>query len=219
MAQIAESMWAVDMDRTLLDTELTFDKFARLCVCNHVVNGDVLDEAKRATEGSVGSFDVMNYLKDYGVEADTIDGLYQEFAANKEGDELLYDDAVPFITRLDEAGIPNLILTKGSETWQTAKLLAAGMYSRPHFITPVAAKGELITTWRTREGYQVASSAGKLLVARSVILVDDKLESFEGLPDDCAGFLIDRSKVVTDMHLLNLPRAVAVKHSLYGLAA
>lgn len=78
------------------------------------------------------------------------------------------------------------ILTYGQVDWQRAKLAATGLLTVPTMITDRTDKGALITSWHQAGSYQLPVELGGGQVER-VVLIDDKVYSFEGLPADALG--------------------------------
>lgn len=205
---IAPELWVVDMDRTLLDTELTFGRFATACVDENITEPGALHTAKKKMQDEGGSFDALSHLRDtLGVSEDGIDDVINAFIKTSADTDMLYPDALPFLEELDERGIPNIIVTYGGAQWQNAKLDATGLSNRFHLVTGVKQKGRLIESWRTARGY-VVDLAGELAVAHKVVLVDDKAVSFGDLPSNCEGYLVERSTQLLQSQQGDVPERV-----------
>ena len=186
-------LWAIDLDRTLLNTERAFEHLVSAATDVTAFSESELQAAKLETEATGGSFDVLGFLGRQGVGSQTVDEIREQFAQNFQQDKMLYDDALPLLARLDHNRIPSLIITYGAFEWQYAKLQATGLDKRPHLITNHKNKGEVIDGWRRQSSYYgVETTSGAYLLAPTVKLIDDKADSFEGLPADCSGHLIER---------------------------
>lgn len=191
-----EALWVNDLDRNLIDTNRAFDHFVAVCVDEGVAKQAELDEAKRAVELSGGSFDLTKYLLDDGVTADSLKGLYDVFSRTPQPEALLYPDAQRFLDRLQNSGALHLIMTYGEAAWQEAKLRACGLETVPHIVTNSKRKGAAIAGWRTGAVYEVKTDEGIELAHPHVVLTDDKAVSFEGLPADAVGYLVQRGTTV-----------------------
>lgn len=181
-------IWALDLDRTLLDTEATFDLLTEVCAAQDI-DKQSLAYAKIETENSGGSFDAISYLASGQAGPINLNQLYRDFVEAGSSESLLYPDATAFLEAIDDRRAKNLILTYGSTDWQETKLRAARQAERPYITTTNKYKGEVIAGWSHSLGYEVRASAGRLIVGASVNLVEDKVPSFRGLPTGCRGIL------------------------------
>ena len=204
MGKIAPELWAIDMDRTLVDLKPVIDRLMFVCLQVGGIDTEALETARKSSELAGGSFDVLGELKRRETPAKKILRVQEVFAANEEHDQLLYPDARAFLGRLDETSTPHIIPTFGSQDWQQAKLEATGLARRAYVITPEKYKGKLIDSWRDDvDGlYRVQATGGQALVAHTVKLVDDKADAFRGLPGDCYGYHLvrpDEARVASQM--------------------
>lgn len=188
--EAAPVLYAVDLDRTLMRTDTAFGLISH-AAADHGVPGDVLEAEKRAVEASRGSFDVLGHISGQ-VGSDTLEQIKEEFVAHADPGNLLYDGAVELFDTLERRGAPYLILTYGGQDWQALKLKAAGLFDRRHLITDEKDKGRLIAGWKQADSglYVPPTDDGPELAAESVVLIDDKPSSFDGLPGDCKGILV-----------------------------
>jgi hypothetical protein len=157
----------------------------------------IILDAWEAAEDSVGSFDSLGLVKQH-----LSDEAYQMFcaryAANETGIDLLYPDARRYLNELNrDFAVPNNTLTYGNRDWQLAKTSAARVPGHVE-ITSRKHKGPVIEEMRGPEGtfdFAATTTDNKLVAiihARKAILIDDKPTSFEDLPEDCSGILMDR---------------------------
>ncbi len=94
---------------------------------------------------------------------------------------------------LDDAHIPYGILTFGGETWQRMKLQATGLDDIPYIITHVKEKGRLLAGWKqTDRTFQLPEelAVNRISRADSLVLLDDKVISFIGIPSGVTGILV-----------------------------
>lgn len=184
---------AIDLDSTTFDTGKFYDEIVRVCADEDICSPSILHDARNKYDASGQVFDLMSVLSDNGVGQEKLETLAGVLGSNKNGEDFLLPGANEFFETLDELGVPHLTLTWGAASLQLPKLRATDLDKRPYLITDDKKKGELIQRWKTPEGYRVVAAAGEILVARTGILIDDKAESFEGLPEDWAGFLVRRN--------------------------
>jgi hypothetical protein len=184
-------LWALDLDQTMLDTDMFFDQTAVVCKREDITGGQDLHAVRAEIEASGGSFDTFGYLAGQGASDEELDGLATILGDNQEGREYLFADTPDFLNILNEHGDPSLVVTYGSMRTQLPKLRATGLDSMPYLITPIKKKGDLIQTW-VDDGYKVTSDNGHKLEGGLVLLVDDKPGSFAGLPEDSTGYLVQR---------------------------
>lgn len=176
---------AVDMDRTLTRVDAVTQAAELACVDTHL---DV--EEFRATAGVTErngeSFQILNFVRQR-LSPDGYELYKARFAEHGQEVGLLYEDAEPFLAYLRELGAGVLITTYGPDEWQKLKMQAAGLAANPYVITEQSRKGPVIASWKRDGLYRIHG-----MTAPHVGLVDDKLESFTGLPDDCYGYLLRR---------------------------
>lgn len=204
-------VYAIDLDRTLLRTELAFEHLVTLCREASIADTEMLQTAKRASDSSAGLFDVMSYLARQDVGEDILTQLCQTFGTQPNGQQLLYKDATPFLQSVADRC---LIITTGGTEWQLAKLRAVRLDRYPYLITPADKKSVLISRWRSEGRYRIPTSNGEVLEAQKVVLVDDKAVSFEGLPQDCTGYWLRRGAVLLDSQAGEVPEQVTTVSSL-----
>ena len=106
------------------------------------------------------------------------------------------------------------ILTYGAKRDQMIKLKLAGLQLERHLITDVTKKGELLASWKLPNGkYQLPIEFGGHTVDK-LTLDDDKLISFEGIPDDVLGQWVTRASVGGSTELQKLTSNIKVVRSL-----
>jgi hypothetical protein len=118
---------------------------------------------------------------------------------------LMYEDSQRFLDMLEERGLPSVVWTYGKEPlWQEMKVRASG-YTGPYEVMGDKAKGGRIAAARQENGGYVYLLNGHRYEAASVCLIDDKPESFNDLPSDCKGFLIQRARELLPSQRGSLP--------------
>lgn len=118
------------------------------------------------------------------------------------GQKYLLPGAIELLSFLQQKTISHGILTYGQANWQRAKILATGLADLPAVITEHTDKGALIASWRQASGaYQLPPELGGQFVEQ-IMLIDDKIYSFDGLPADALGLYCGGGQAE------NLPRNV-----------
>lgn len=192
---IRQEIWALDMDRTLLDTDSTFDLFLESLNAAGVDPSSVKSAVEEVRQKGL-TLDIFAFLRDNHLSRDDLEAVADEFIYIARDAPLLYGDAEEFLEAIDENSVPHLILTKGMARWQLAKLKASGLYSRPFTICSEAEKGTLISSWKKDDHYMVQAFSGELLVGHTVRVPDDShTKSFTGLPMDCTGYFVNREGI------------------------
>jgi len=187
----AKTFYIIDLDRTLLDTE----KSARLfedVVADHDVDISHLLTQELERANKLGeSFSMQSFVADKlpVAELNMIEAAFSERAARI---DLLLPHAQKLLDLLDHAQKDYGILTYGSVEGQKLKIRVSGLGTIPHSITQIAEKGEVIASWRNESGQFIIPTelSPKGLVVEYIVLVDDRVRSFDGLPDNAAGFWV-----------------------------
>jgi phosphoserine phosphatase len=187
--------YILDMDRTLIDTNLAMDIVKDVCMEVGIDYGEIEREQKRI-ESEGNSYEPMSFIESLGVlKADNFSKLFLEKATRA---ELLFDDAKELLEKLNEQKKDFFILTYGPKNWQALKLKAAGLSEYKFVITSEKNKGKTIGEWQKTQKLGPAT------------LIDDKLKVIAELPEGCKGILIDRDGRYVDQ---NTDRIVKI-HSL-----
>ncbi len=188
-----KTFFVLDLDRCLLDLDETMGHYSEFITRHHPAIGNRLDRACRVAELNSDSFDVYKYLAMELGEA-AIEELNELFISAVENEDLLNRGVGELTDRLALSEHDYGIMTHGSLKWQTLKLRASGLDRVPHIITGQREKGSLIASWQQPGGEfmvpnQLLSQFGQSAIFSSVILVDDKPDSFTGLPSGARGYL------------------------------
>lgn len=185
-----ERFYALDFDRCLGNTE----KLYKLLVqsLGEVYDQDavhVLKAVREDVEASGGSFDVMDHLARLGYDVDEVVRHFLD--AEVDTDTLYEPGAREFLDALSKSGLPFAIVTYGGSEWQLAKLARMNMLHIPHLILSKSRKGSIISGWQNDEGdFTIPEDLYGPMFASNIILVDDKAQAFDELPDSSRGYLI-----------------------------
>ena len=126
----------------------------------------------------------------------------QTHQTRQAGQKYLLPGAIELLSFLQQKTISHGILTYGQADWQRAKILATGLTDLAVIVTDRTDKGALIASWRQASGtYQLPPELGGQFVEQ-IMLIDDKIYSFDGLPADALGLYCGGEQAE------NLPRNV-----------
>jgi hypothetical protein len=186
------NLFVADLDRFLINTDAASDVLDQVCE-NVDIDAQDISNARLESEESGGSFDTWGYLKSFGSAA-LLDEVRQSFIDACKDSPIVYDDTAPLLAFFDENKIPNLIVTMGGDDWQKIKLEAGSLSERKHLITREKHKGKMIASWKREDGLYLPAGFSGTLGYETIDLGEDKAVSFDGLPDDCGGYLLRRPK-------------------------
>ena len=163
-----------------------------------MLNVDVqpIRAACKASESAGISFSVLSYVKkNYPTaDMDLIKKLYQEHAIAV-GDGLLEHGAVEFINFLLSRQLDYCIMSYGEADWQNLKISATRLSGAPRLIVSSRVKGSYIASWQESQSQKYIIPKECFLdnqprEAKEVILIDDKIGAFSGLPTGARGYLV-----------------------------
>lgn len=189
MPQTKKTFYVIDLDRCLADTDKFFTLFEHIIYEKTDITEEILKTAKQKIEQTGGSFDVISYLQEH-YSLDVVVELKEAFVKEGREQDLFEPGARDILQFLTDNSLPFGILTYGGRVWQQTKLRAVGLETIPHIITGVQAKGEIIAGWQQPDGMFLIPSELGGGNFESVLLVDDKLLSFEGLPKAASGIRV-----------------------------
>lgn len=121
----------------------------------------------------------------------TIENRYIERA---QATNVLFDGAHEIMHFISEHGSRYAILTYGSVRGQTMKIRAAKLDHVPFLVTDHKMKGELIASWLQDGVFMIPEQLGGG-EADEVVLVDDRVFSFKGLPEQTRGYWVQTGPV------------------------
>lgn len=189
-----DRLWVLDFDRCLGDIDALYGRLQELIESRGILPPGKLGQLRQQIETSGGSFDALGETKAL-LSQELYEELLHTYVHDLTNDEYLLSGAREFLSWLHVKKRPFMIMTYGQEEWQLAKLRRAGLSDLAHMVTPVSAKGGLITGWR-QDGYfaiprdKIANS--NLLPERveEIVLVDDKAKAFADVPTGLRGYWI-----------------------------
>jgi hypothetical protein len=188
-----DSFYVLDLDRTLFNTP----ESAAL-VIQSVAHFDAqlakeLQAEREAHESRGTSFSLRDYIAKHSTQKDvaSVEAHYMQAAR---ATDLLNPGALDLLAYLRSMGRSSGfgILTYGSPLDQRMKIRAVPQLKGvPYLLTQELRKGAQIEAWRRQDGlYRIPDELGGGC-ATHIVLVDDKPVSFEGLPVDCRGYLVE----------------------------
>jgi len=204
---MSETLAVVDFDRTLYNTAVASEAYARAVSDEGLLQSHELGEVQELAQNTGVSFDPFEYVRQLGVteqQLDRVTARFYELVQGRFEREILYPDAVPFMHRLANSGVPAVIMTYGNPEWQAIKLRSVGFDIWPHILTTEKYKGEAIAKWLNPENgvYHPIGVKNPGLppyaghqALRHVTLTDDKAASFRGLPAGATGYLLRREGI------------------------
>ena len=184
------TFYVLDLDRCLANTDKLFALFEYAVLQEEVLGKEVLDDLREAMERTRGSFDVLTHLREYLASSGQQEMLLlikDTFLKASRDYDFFEPGARELLQFLSDSALPFGILTYGGKIWQQMKLQAMGLDTTPHIITDIQAKGKIIAGWRQPDGEFVIPEELGGGIFETVVLVDDKFVSFEGLPDEAFG--------------------------------
>lgn len=189
-----ETFYVLDLDRCLANTDKLFALFEYVVLQEKAIGKEVLLATLGKIEKDGGPFDVAVHLRDYlasSGEQDMLLLIKDEFIKASRDDDFFEPGAHDLLQFLADNSLPFGILTYGGRVWQHMKLQAMDLDATPHIITDIQAKGQIIAGWKQADGMFLIPSEfhknGSSATYKNILLVDDKLISFEGLPKGAHG--------------------------------
>lgn len=203
---------AIDLDRTLLDSDAVMKRFS-IIASQYGIDVEQIKKSQAKVEQDGGSFNPLVFIKNAHIPEEE---FCQKFIAS-DNPPILYDDAQPFLDRLDARNVPYHILTYGvSSTWQELKLKAIGFHNNATILDKSEKGGEIIKWMRDDDKFAMIIG-DKRYTADSVCLVDDKPNAFNSFPAGCTGFLLRRRDNLLPSQQGVFPKVVEIVNSLNEL--
>lgn len=199
------SFYVIDFDRCLGNVDASFDLLSDVVEDLLEVDVEKIRVAYKESEAVGISFSVLDYVKkSYSTaDLDLIKKLYLERAILV-GDGLLEPGAVKLVNFLLSRHLSFCIMSFGEEGWQNLKISATRLSSVPRLIVPSRAKGSYIARWQDSlsQKYIIPKECfldNEPRIAQEVILIDDKISAFKGLPSGARGYLVVASTSQTNL--------------------
>ncbi len=212
--------YVLDFDRCLGRTE-KFQALLEETITNEgVVDLGMIQYAHQEVKKTGGSFDTAAYvrqvLKDRRLDVNRIWGKIEtDFVEAAKKEDMFEPGAKRLLEMLKTKDAHFGIVTFGGYDWQTAKLRAAGLLAVPYIVTSYKEKGRMIAGWQQKDKQFLIPeelSPSGALIAKKIVLVDDKPVSFEGIPPEVMGLCV--SPTATPDRLSTLPASVEVVPSM-----
>ena len=209
---------ALDFDRTIANNAAYMERFYMAAADIPGVSIEGIKLKKRVVEASGETFDPLQYVERVFV-SERNRTQYEAFCTRFieiEEPNVLYDDAVRFLDMLQQADVPHIVLTYGSNiAWQRLKLEAA-QYPFSTKVIRHSNKGAEIKKYRHSDGtfqFRVSMGGAAEYVANAMVLIDDKSSAFNEFPEAYPGFKVVRGKELPSQQG-QIPNTVRVITSL-----
>jgi hypothetical protein len=193
----ADTYFVLDFDRCIGDTDKAHDVLVAVIESETNIKAAEMHKAKVAADARGYTFDTMEHVTKVLLKEKsnkTWQDILRVFVAVGQLENMLESHANELIERLEEQNIPYGILTYGSESWQLAKLEAAGVMRRniPFEVTQIERKGDVLTGWKQGDGFVLPLSmrSGRFITARQLVFLDDKPVSFVDMPEGVRGVCV-----------------------------
>lgn len=218
MSASTDAFYAIDFDRCLSDTEKLDKIFYELAREYKELDSDQLLKARNDIEGNGGSFDQVEALQEF-LSAERLQEIFDEFVKRSLVDDVLSLGARELLESLTTHQKTFGIVSYGNPLWQSIKMRASGVDTVPTLITGHKRKGEIIGSWQQDDATflvpSVLSVSSEPIVAKSVILLDDKAVAFAGLPEEARGYWVQPfSGVLLPSQMGEIPANVRIAHGL-----
>lgn len=192
------TFFVLDFDRCIGNTDKARDILWAVIESEAGITVAEMQAAERAVDKKGFRFDMVEYVakellhRKSGKSWQMIREIYVDAAKTQ---DLLEPGARQLLDLLDAHDLPYGILTYGKESWQLAKLEAAGLIDRgvPFEITQIERKGQVLTPWRHGDEFIVPPAmirGFRPLRVKHIVFLDDKPVSFEGIPEGVRGICV-----------------------------
>lgn len=191
-----ETLYVLDLDRTLLDVDKAMLIAEEACHKLGIDFSKIKEDQKRSFARAV-PYSPIATIEVMG--GNLLERFKQEFLNFANPAELVFPDAGRYIQKLEQTGQDFMILTYARDVrWQELKMQGAGLDRIPHIIIFQPLKSHDIAEWRDKDGlFKVPLDT--IRPAKRIILVDDRLRVFDGMPKDCKGYYLKRSDWQDDL--------------------
>lgn len=163
---------------------MVFDEIVRSMSVLDV--NDIVAAKKYVEETSGGSFDTAEFVRaelEHRGKLDKWQAIETNFIEASKNYDYLMPGAREIIELLRQHHAHFGIITYGGDVWQRVKIKAARLESIPHIITSQKNKGVLISEWVAKGCVPIELECQPF---DEVVLIDDKVISFNGFPQEQA---------------------------------
>ncbi|OYW86564.1 hypothetical protein B7Z17_00090 [Candidatus Saccharibacteria bacterium 32-49-10] len=207
--------YCVDLDRTILNTRRASGVIIELCRAYDEQLAETIEREVVEYSYFGASYSVHDAIVRYASSevADNIERQFIEAARTQSLKLPGADELISWLDELDDAQWG--ILTYGSLNNQLMKVKALGLETRPVLVTQEPHKGTLIKGWydKSSSGFGLPKEYSSVR-AKEVILIDDRAQSFEGLPESAARGYWVTQEAVDVMDAIPVPPGVVAVHDL-----
>jgi phosphoglycolate phosphatase-like HAD superfamily hydrolase len=185
-ADIIETFYIVDFDRTLADSDKLLEVFIEISQQFTNIPLEQIEAADRDVKARGDSFDTAGYVRDRLSSEDNVDAwanLEKQFIHESRALNMLLPEAHELLEWLQQSRNRYGILTYGNPLWQRLKLTAAGFKHVKHIIMEYKEKGRMISSWQQPDGTFLIPEALGGGIAKRIVMIDDKAASFVDFPE------------------------------------
>jgi hypothetical protein len=182
-----------------------------------IIDKKILQLAYEESATSGKSFSALEHIYSHNptVDFDAVENEYID-KARKLTDHLVEPGAKDFIDFLKSTNRDFCIMSYGEKRWQNLKIMASGFGNNQRLVVPSSQKSLYISQWADSNGGPFIIpkeffSDTKPRMAREVVLIDDKLAAFDGLPINSRGYLVQQATSKDTSINLNYKLSLSVK--------
>lgn len=192
-----KTFYILDLDRTLFDTVAAANAWVDLIEAEDPALAAYIHQQIDDTLLTTTSFSIRESIVEKGGEslALKIDEAFVEYGKLHNLRHEGADALVEFAQQGDDSGVG--ILTFGNPEGQKLKVRVAGYDTVPVLATYEKHKGTLISGWYYDGAYHLPDAFGSV-TADSIVFVDDREFSFEGIREDVIGYWLTSDISVLD---------------------
>lgn len=195
-------LWLLDFDRCLGDVDELVDDLFRVATAK---SGQIKNWREAEDKYKNGLLvDFLDHVREgAGKEGwQKLLDIFGERAEIDSGEGVRETGVSEFLNWLEERHEAFAILSYGQSDWQRAKIKRAGLSGLPYQIVSTPKKAKLIADWydpgeRVYIRPDMKGDEGLGKKYDEVIIVDDKLRAFDGLPEACRAYLVNKSKLIS----------------------
>lgn len=196
-----ETLYILDLDRTLIDVEKAMDIVLEICSFLNIDENELHIKRHQMEETGLG-FSPLPVIKN--IAPNKLPAFKETFITQAKKQGIKFSDSDEFIAKLESKALDKMILTYGEDKdWQTLKISGAGYLNIPHIIIDDRYKSKFVNKLSDESGNFTPNLPG-LGTYKSFVLIDDRERAFLNLPANGKGFLLDRAGKHSDSEHKNL---------------